>query len=249
MRMHPERGLLYPGDFIEVAESSGLIVELGGWVLGEAARQLRAWAETELAGLYVAVNASARQIKRGVLLDQIEAVVRRHGIQYQQLEIEITEYTLVEDIEANIDVLSAIRAKGIRIAVDDFGTGQSSLSYLKRLPIDKFKIDRSFVQELPGSAADTAIIRAIVDMAHALGLQVVAERVETESQAGALAGMSCDFGQGYLFSKPLPPARLERLTHAPAVAFTPIATHPTVATGPTVKITHPANMSSLPGGE
>lgn len=205
---HPEHGLLQPGDFIQVAETSGLIVELGAWVLREAARQVRAWRGTPLSGLFVAVNVSARQIKRGVLPEQVAAACREHLIEPRQLELEITEYTLVEDVEANMATLEVLRKMGLGISVDDFGTGHSSLSYLKRLPIDKFKIDRSFVKELPGSASDTAIVQAVVQMAHALGLHVVAEGVETEEQRALLQRLGCDHAQGYLFSRPLPADRL-----------------------------------------
>ncbi|HSI59095.1 MAG TPA: EAL domain-containing protein [Ideonella sp.] len=228
---HPERGLLQPGDFIEVAESSGLIVGLGEWVLLEAARQLQRWSADGLEELYVAVNISARQIKRGVLLDQIEAATELTGIAPRRLEIEITEYTLVEDIEANIAMLSAIRDKGMRIAVDDFGTGQSSLAYLKRLPIDKFKIDRSFVKELPHSAPDAAIVSAIVAMAHALGLRVVAEGVETAAQCELLARLGCDHGQGYLFSRPLPAAQATALLRAACAREEPVALAPVGVAG------------------
>lgn len=211
---HPEHGLLTPGDFIAVAESSGLIVELGAWVLREAARQIRAWQGTPLGRLYVAVNVSARQIKRGVLPEQIATACREHQVDPGQLEVEITEYTLVEDVEGNMASLDVVRKMGLGIAVDDFGTGHSSLSYLKRLPIDKFKIDRSFVKELPGSASDTAIVQAVVQMAHALGLHVVAEGVETEEQRALLQRLGCDHAQGYLFSRPVTAERLAALLQA-----------------------------------
>jgi diguanylate cyclase (GGDEF)-like protein len=199
---HPERGLLAPGEFIQVAESTGLVVELGAWVLTQAARQLAAWQGEGVHDFYVAVNVSGRQVRRGVLLAQVEAALAHSQADPRQLEIEITEHTLVENVNANVETLTALRDKGMRVAVDDFGTGLSSLAYLKRLPIDKFKIDRSFVHELL-QGDDLAIVTAIISMARALGLRVVAEGVETEAQRAQLARLGCDFAQGYLFSVPV----------------------------------------------
>lgn len=201
---HPRLGLLQPGEFIEVAEATGVIVELGGWVLHAAARQLAAWQGAGLRALYVAVNVSGRQIQRGALLPQVEAALAASGADASRLEIEITEHTLVEDVNVNVQTLTALRTRGLRIAVDDFGTGLSSLAYLKRLPIDKFKVDRSFVRELPQAAGDVAIVSAVISMARALGLEVVAEGVETEAQRELLAHLGCDHAQGYLIGKPVP---------------------------------------------
>jgi diguanylate cyclase (GGDEF)-like protein len=205
---HPERGLLPPSEFIEAAEASGLIVELGGWVLEAAARQLVRWRDEGYDELTIAVNVSGKQIRRGVLGEQVAQALQRSGADARLLQIEITEHTLVEDVDTNIQVLSALRAQGMTIAVDDFGTGLSSLAYLKRLPIDKFKIDRSFVRELPHHADDVAIVTAVMSMAQALGLQVVAEGVENEAQRELLGRLGCDHGQGYFFSRPVPAAQL-----------------------------------------
>ncbi|HET9644246.1 MAG TPA: EAL domain-containing protein, partial [Burkholderiaceae bacterium] len=161
--------------------------------------------------LFVAVNVSGRQIKRGALVSQVSDALARAGADLRCLEIEITEHTLVEDVTANIATLTGLREQGMRIAVDDFGTGLSSLAYLKRLPIDKFKIDRSFVRELPYAAGDVAIVTAIISMARALGLQVVAEGVETDAQRELLARLGCDFAQGYLFGSPMPAHELDPL--------------------------------------
>lgn len=210
---HAERGLLHPAEFIDIAESTGLVVELGGWVLERAAQQLAQWQAAGVDNLYVAVNVSARQIKRSALLRQVEQVLQASGADAKRLEIEITEHTLVEDVNANVQTLTALRDKGMRIAVDDFGTGLSSLAYLRRLPIDKFKIDRSFVRELPQAGGDVAIVTAIISMAHALGLRVVAEGVETEAQRELLARLGCDFAQGYLFSEPMPAEALTALLY------------------------------------
>ncbi|MBI5260067.1 MAG: EAL domain-containing protein [Burkholderiales bacterium] len=200
---HPERGLVPPAQFIAVAERSSLIVELGGWVLIEAASQLGRWAAQGLAPLPVAVNVSARQLQGGRLLQQFEQAVSQSGCNPALLEIELTEHTLVEDVEDNIRLLCALRDRGVRIGIDDFGTGLSSLSYLKRLPAAKIKIDRSFVRDLPADRGDLAIVEAAVSMAHALDLQVVAEGVETEAQHQMLARLGCNFGQGYLYSPAL----------------------------------------------
>jgi diguanylate cyclase (GGDEF)-like protein len=210
---HPERGLLLPAEFIEVAESTGLVVDLGAWVLQHAARQLAAWQAAGVEGLYVAVNVSARQIKRSTLLGQVEEVFHETGVDPTRLEIEITEHTLVEDINANVQTLTALRDKGMHIAVDDFGTGLSSLAYLRRLPIDKFKIDRSFVSELPRTGEDVAIVTAIISMAHALGLRVVAEGVETQAQRELLTQLGCDFAQGFYFSEPMAAEALTALLY------------------------------------
>jgi len=218
---HPQRGLLPPADFIDIAESSGLIVELGGWVLKAACRQLAAWAEQGLGHLSVAVNVSGRQIRRGLLLQQVREALQSTGADAGRLQIEITEHTLVEDLNANLQTLGALRQMGIGVGVDDFGTGLSSLAYLKRLPIDKFKVDRSFVKELPHQAGDVAIVTAVISMARALHLLVVAEGVETESQRDLLTSLGCDQGQGYLYSKPLPAEQLTSLLRPPTVAAAP----------------------------
>jgi diguanylate cyclase len=206
---HPERGMLGPLEFIPAAESSGLVVPLGGWVLCEAARQLAQWHDAGLPPLRVAVNVSARQLRQGQLLAQYRealAVVAGSNILDLGLEIELTEHTLVEDVEENLVLLKEMRRAGVRIAIDDFGTGLSSLAYLKRLPIDKLKIDRSFVSGLPDDAGDKAIVSAALSMARALGLTVVAEGVETPAQFEALKTLGCALAQGYLFGKPMPAA-------------------------------------------
>ncbi len=199
---HPVRGLIPPHEFIDVAEQTGLVVELGAWALGEAAQQLVRWANAGLS-LWVAVNVSARQLRGGVLARQYREAVTLSGCDAQRLEIELTEHTLIENIDENLRILTELRDLGARIAIDDFGTGLSSLAYLKRLPLDKIKIDRSFVSDLPSDRSDSAIIAAAASMARVLGLRVVAEGVETEAQLQAVCALGCDLAQGYLFSKPL----------------------------------------------
>jgi len=200
---HPQRGLQLPAPLISVAERSGLIVQLGGWVLQEAARQQVVWRSVGLPPWPVAVNVSGRQLRGGRLLQQLDQALMRTGCRPDCLEIELTEHTLVEDVDDNIRLLARLRERGVRIAIDDFGTGLSSLAYLKRLPAAKLKIDRSFVRDLPTGRGDAAIVQAALSMAQALGLEVVAEGVETTEQHRMLHDMGCRYGQGYLYSPPL----------------------------------------------
>jgi diguanylate cyclase len=216
--LHPERGLVSPAQFIPTAERSGLIVELGGWVLCETVRQQDRWAKAGHPLWPVAVNVSARQLHDGRLAGQLERALDGSGIEPTLIEIELTEHTLVEDIEDNLRLLETLRQRGVRISIDDFGTGLSSLSYLKRLPAAKLKIDRSFVRDLPQHRGDRAIVEAAVSMAQALGLQVVAEGVETDEQHALLREMKCNLGQGYLYSPPLPPDEFMRWALAREVA-------------------------------
>ena len=199
---HPELGMVSPVEFIPLAEASGLIVDIGQWVLHAACLQMKAWTDQGHEDLFVAVNVSARQILRG-LQAQVHAALSGSGLDPRCLEIEITEHSMVEDIDSNVEQLRALRELGVQVAVDDFGTGLSSLAYLKRLPIGKLKIDRAFVKDLPESEDDAAIASAIISMAHRLGLTVVAEGVETEAQRDFLAAQGCDCLQGFLYSHPL----------------------------------------------
>jgi diguanylate cyclase (GGDEF)-like protein len=215
---HPRRGLVGPMEFIAAAEESGLVIDLGQWVLSEAARQVALWHAEGHDGFYVAVNVSGRQIARGILQRQVRQALDRSGAKPSWIEIEITEHSLVEDLQANLDALASLREMGMRMAIDDFGTGLSSLSYLKRLPLNKLKIDRSFVSELPDDRDDMAIATAVISMARALGLMVVAEGVETAEQRDALRGMGCDYAQGYLFSRPVPAQDMERMLLAQRIA-------------------------------
>ncbi|HEY0817770.1 MAG TPA: EAL domain-containing protein [Rhizobacter sp.] len=218
---HPKRGLVGPIEFIAAAEESGLVIELGQWVLSEAARQVAHWrADGQHDGFYVAVNVSGRQIARGILERQVRQALDDSGAKPSWIEIEITEHSLVEDLQANLDALASLREMGMRMAIDDFGTGLSSLSYLKRLPLNKLKIDRSFVSELPDDRDDMAIATAVISMARALGLMVVAEGVETAEQRDALRVMGCDYAQGYLFSRPIPAPEMEKLLQLQRAAAT-----------------------------
>jgi diguanylate cyclase (GGDEF)-like protein/PAS domain S-box-containing protein len=211
---HPERGLLRPGDFIGIAEETGLIGPIGEWVLGEACEQVARWSadrpDSRPLTLTVAVNLSARQMAGPGLVEAVKHAIARTGIDPASLCLEITESQLVSDADATRTLL-ALKGLGVRLAIDDFGTGYSSLSYLKRLPVDTVKIDSSFVEGLGRRADDRAIVSAMIKMAHALGLSVVAEGVETQAQAEELRALGCDVGQGFLWAQPLPADGLEAL--------------------------------------
>jgi len=205
----PELGLIPPDEFIPLAEEIGCISEIGRWVIGEACRQNKAWQDAGLRKVPVAVNVSSRQFRDSDLrLDVFEAL-EATGLDPEFLEIEVTESAMVDDERATINALSQLRELGIRVSLDDFGTGFSSLSYLRRLPLDNLKVDRAFVMDLPGNNDAEGIVGAIVAMAHVLGLRVIAEGVETEEQRDFLRGIECDEIQGYLFSKPVDPEAFE----------------------------------------
>ena len=205
---HPVLGDISPLRFIPIAEESGLIESLGAWVLEEACRQLAAWRTEGVDGLRMAVNLSAQQLRAPGLVEAVAATLGRHGLTGGDLEIEITESVAMEEPERAIVQLQALRNLGIQLAIDDFGTGYSSLAYLKRLPIQVLKLDRTFVRDIETDPSDAEISAATLALAHNLGLLVTAEGVETEGQRNFLARHQCDFMQGYLFSRPVPAADL-----------------------------------------
>ena len=205
---HPIRGLVPPAQFIPLAEESGLIEEIGDWVLDEACRQWSEWRENGMTPLSVAVNLSARQLASPTLVEKVAAVMRRYGLPKGALELEVTESVAMRDPESAIEQLKALGALGIEISIDDFGTGYSSLAYLKLLPIQILKLDRAFVRDIETDENDAVISAATLALAHALGLKVVAEGIETKGQRDFLISHGCDYLQGYLFSKPLPAADL-----------------------------------------
>jgi len=207
----PELGMISPEEFIPVAEQSGLILPIGEWVLREACRQLRAWQDQGLDAGTMAVNLSTRQFRQTDLAEVISNALRDTGLVPGDLELEITESSIMDNLASAASVLAGLEALGIRIAVDDFGTGYSSLSYLKTFSIHCLKIDRSFIHDIPGDDNDTAIVRAIITLAGSLGLTVVAEGVETDAQLAYLRANHCDQAQGYLFSRPLPPGECLKL--------------------------------------
>ena len=218
---HPEHGVVGPDRFISIAEESGLIVSIGNWVLDEACRQVRRWQDAGWwgPGASVEVNLSARQIDHPDVVGTVERALEHSGIAPEHLTLEITESALMEDPRWTLRVLRGLKDLGVALAIDDFGTGYSSLSYLQRFPLDVLKIDRSFVAGLGSEPGGSEIVGAVVGLAHALGLEVVAEGVETEAQLAELRDLGCDFAQGYLFSRPAPPAEVAEL-YGPAGAST-----------------------------
>ena len=205
---HPKRGLLAPGEFIGLAEDSGLIVPLGRWVLAAACRQVRAWRDAGLDAPRCAVNLSARQFGSESLLDDVRGSLQRCGLAADALEVEITESVLMSDPERANLTLQELHALGVHISIDDFGTGYSSLAYLKRLPAHTVKLDRSFVGGLPADRDDAAITQAVIALSHSLAMQVVAEGVETDAQLDFLRRLGCDQAQGYLIGRPMPADQL-----------------------------------------
>ncbi|MDG9923604.1 MULTISPECIES: EAL domain-containing protein [unclassified Pseudomonas] len=211
---HPQRGTLGPDRFIRVAEQSGLIVEIGEWVLGEACRQAMLWQAAGLPRFAVSVNLSAVQFRRGNLEVMVRAALDRFGLAPACLELELTESILLQDSAQ----LRRLKELGVKLSIDDFGTGYSSLSYLQRFQVDKLKIDQSFVRGLTGNAQDQAIVTAIVQMARSLGLHTTAEGIEDEATRALLAELGCDQGQGYLFARPLAAAELGAFARRQQVA-------------------------------
>jgi diguanylate cyclase (GGDEF)-like protein len=208
---HPAIGLVSPLDFIPLAEETGLILPIGEWVIEEACRQAMAWTEQGYPPVGIAVNLSARQFRQKDLASQIIKALEASGLPPQRLELEITESCIMQDVESAIATIVALRGLGCQVSIDDFGTGHSSLSYLKRFPVDTLKIDRSFVQGLPADTQDTSIVNAIIGMTRGLGLRVVAEGVETEEQLRYLRAQGCDEAQGFLISRPVGAASLKLL--------------------------------------
>ena len=202
---NPEVGLVQPDQFIHVAEDIGLINPIGDWVLREACRQVRAWQDAGLPPLFVAVNVSPIQFRQAGFVDTVASALSASGLDARYLELELTERTVMNDAEQNLGTLSALNDMGIELALDDFGTGYSSLAYLKRIPVGKLKIDRSFVRDLEVDPDDRAIASTILSMGRSLRLKVLAEGVETAEQYEILRGMGCELVQGYHFSRPLPP--------------------------------------------
>ncbi|MDQ1496988.1 MAG: hypothetical protein QOI86_328 [Actinomycetota bacterium] len=215
----PELGRVGPDQFIPLAEDSGLIVELDTWVMRTACRQAKAWSDSGLPPLRMAVNVSGHHFHHGRLTETVADVLWQTGLEAARLELEVTESVAVEEEHDNRLALEELRALGVGVAIDDFGTGYSVLSRLRYFPLDRLKIDRAFVAELPGKAADGAIVVAMIAMAHALGLEVVAEGVETADQRDYLTRNGCDIGQGYLFARPLPAAEVALLLAAPHPAL------------------------------
>jgi EAL domain-containing protein (putative c-di-GMP-specific phosphodiesterase class I) len=211
---HPTRGMISPFHFIPLAEETNLILPMGQWVLNAACKQLGAWQLDERTrDLVLAVNVSAKQFRQPDFVAQVQEAVLKNNIKPDLLKLELTESMLVENIEQIIDTMNALKSIGIKFSLDDFGTGYSSLQYLKLLPLNQLKIDQSFVRDIATDFSDRAIVLTIITMAHSLGLDVIAEGVETEEQRQFLFDNGCSNYQGYLFSKPVAVEALEKLLY------------------------------------
>jgi diguanylate cyclase (GGDEF)-like protein/PAS domain S-box-containing protein len=221
--VHPQRGLVLPGDFIPTAEETTLILTIGRWVLDQACAQLAAWARRpDRAHLSIAVNVSARQFRHPEFVDEVMDAVAREGVAAHKLKLELTESLLADGFEVTVAKMGKLKARGIALSLDDFGMGYSSLAYLKRLPLDQLKIDREFVKDVLTDANDAAIARTIIGLAQSLRLDVIAEGVETEEQHAFLVQQGCQVFQGYLYAKPLQIAELEAFIDVNAKAALPV---------------------------
>ncbi|HSX72221.1 MAG TPA: GGDEF domain-containing phosphodiesterase, partial [Pseudomonas sp.] len=216
---HPVMGLVPPGEFIPLAEETGLIAPIGEFVLRQACLQAREWQRQGLADLRVSVNLSVHQLRQGNLIGLVRQVLDETGLPPRLLELELTESQLLDNVENVIATFQQLRDLGVKLAIDDFGTGYSSLSYLKRFPVDYVKIDQTFVRALSAGGEDAAITRAIIAMAHGLELKVVAEGVETQAQMDFLKAQRCDEIQGFLISPPVPAERFAELLRAQAEMY------------------------------
>ena len=214
---HPERGLIPPMSFIPFAEETGMILPIGDWGLGHACKQIQKWSREcpECAIPRVCVNLSARQFSREGLADHVEALMRRSGIGSRQLGLEMTESSLTQDMNTTLEVLSSLRGLGVSLLMDDFGTGYSSLHHLHALPFDVLKIDRSFVSRITEGRQPLQIVRTIVELARVLGMDVVAEGVETREQDRLLQRLGCRYAQGFLYSRPVPESAMGEMLHLP----------------------------------
>jgi EAL domain-containing protein (putative c-di-GMP-specific phosphodiesterase class I) len=201
---HPKKGMISPADFIPIAESSGMIVPIGNWVLEQSCRL----ATTLQKKLSVAVNISPAQFKSGKLVDAVSAALKKYALAPHRLELEITESLLLEKSSETLDILKSLKELGVSIALDDFGTGYSGLGYLNSFPIDKIKIDRSFIKDLGMKPRSKELVRAAINMGHSLGLMTLAEGIETQEQLDILRALGCQQGQGFLFSPGIPASQI-----------------------------------------
>ena len=225
---HPTRGMVPPLEFIPLAEETGLIIPLGGWILRQACRQLAEWQKLRAGGepFVMNVNLSSRQLVRDVIADEVAAAVDESGIRASWLVLEVTETVLMADPVAAATALKHIRDLGVRVALDDFGSGYSSLSHLRRFPIDIVKIDKSFVDDVARDGVESAIARGIIELGRAMSIQTVAEGIEADDQAEMLRTLGCDLGQGYFFARPLAADAWADLLRSDLVGTAPDASEP-----------------------
>jgi EAL domain-containing protein (putative c-di-GMP-specific phosphodiesterase class I) len=201
---HPEKGMISPATFIPIAESSGMIVPIGNWVLEQSCKLAATWQKN----LSVAVNISPAQFKSGKLVEVVSAALKKYGLAAHRLELEITESLLLEKSSETLEVLKSLKELGVSIALDDFGTGYSGLGYLNSFPIDKIKIDRSFIKDLGTKPRSKELVRAAINIGHSLGLMTLAEGIETQEQLDILRALGCQQGQGFLFSPAIPSGQI-----------------------------------------
>jgi len=233
---HPEQGWIWPGEFIPIAEETGLIVELNEWVLNEVCARTRQWEVEHGGGISISVNMSPRQFADAELIAKVDSALASSGLAPSHLKVEITESVFIRDVEGAAKILDKLRARGIQLSLDDFGTGYSSLSYLHRLPFGDLKVDRSFVIEMMRDHRAARLVEGVITLGHALGLAVVAEGVESPAQLAALVRMGCDFAQGYYFSPPLMEERAAEVVRSPHFGE-PVAEAPANAEVPRRKVT------------
>jgi diguanylate cyclase (GGDEF)-like protein/PAS domain S-box-containing protein len=212
---HPEHGLLLPGQFLTIAEDTGMIVEIGQWVIREACRQTREWLDAGIQAVPVAINISSQEFRNEQFLKGVQVALKNSCLDPRFLELELTETVLMRHVDSTTHVLGQLKAMGVRLAVDDFGIGYSSLSYLTRFPIDTLKLDQSFLHDIVANSNDAIVVRAVISMARSLKLRVVAEGVETPEQLKFLQAHGCEEGQGYYFSRPVVGERFEKLLETP----------------------------------
>jgi EAL domain-containing protein (putative c-di-GMP-specific phosphodiesterase class I) len=215
---HPKRGLLQPAVFIQLAEEIGLIVEIGGWVMRESCRQVAAWRRQLAPGLALSVNVAARQLAQPNFVATVEKAAMAAGLPLNALILEVTETALLDDASTALESLHRVRDVGVRVAIDDFGTGYSSLSYLSRLPADVLKIDRAFVADIDDDDVERGVPAVVLRLGDTLGLETIAEGVETPGQMDALRRLGCRLAQGYLLAEPLGPHAFEAWMAAPTQA-------------------------------
>ncbi len=210
---HPTRGIVPPGEFIPVAEETGTIIPLGTWILKQACQQMQLWHEKypHQSSLQISVNLSGKQLREPSLLEKIDSILQETGLSGKNLKLEITESSLIENMEVATQTLLDIKSREIKLSMDDFGTGYSSLSYLHRFPVDVLKVDRSFVQDIQTNKGNYAIVKAIITLAHVLEMEVIAEGIEDTYQINQLKLLNCEYGQGYYFAKPLNQQQAEEL--------------------------------------